>query len=207
VSGEEKGGGAESAAYLREHDLEVGRVLRRAAALGLVLRHARAVDPHELDLLTFGRAQKGLDRLELLAIGVGLSGFHPAMGDGQDLLYVRPADHLLIGDGHLHEGVGMLCTQLLEKGQLLAGESADEVGLEHPEPARGSARRWGGMMCCTCRNAHVRELDVGVHAAALVSASTLIGLMGASVDFHVHGSHWRLTFPHRNGAGGRDGGV
>ena len=70
--------------YLREHNLEIGRVFvaAREADGGLVLRHGTAVDPHELNPLAIRRAEKGLDGFELFAIRVGLRGFHPAMRDG-----------------------------------------------------------------------------------------------------------------------------
>ena len=59
-------------AVLREHPKKVVRVLIGAAALGLVLRHACAVDPYALDLPARVRLEEGLDRLELLAVGVRL---------------------------------------------------------------------------------------------------------------------------------------
>ena len=123
---------------LRKHGLEIGRFLVAAneANFRLVLWHGAAVDPHELDLLALGRIEKGLDGLELYAIAVGLSLFHPAMGDRQNLLDMCPADHLFIADGHLHERTRMPRAQLLEKGQIRAGKSAEEVRLDHPEPAR-----------------------------------------------------------------------
>jgi hypothetical protein len=104
-----------------------------------VLWHGAAVDPHELDPLASRRNEKGLDGLELFAVGVGLSRLHPAMGDGQNLLDMCPADHLFIADGHLDERTRVLRAQLLEKGQVRAGEGAQEVRLDHPEPARDRA--------------------------------------------------------------------
>ena len=71
---------------LRQHGLEIGRVLLGSRPLRLILRHGAAVNPHELDPLASRRNEKGLDGLELFAVGVGLSRFHPAMGDGQNFL-------------------------------------------------------------------------------------------------------------------------
>jgi hypothetical protein len=148
---------------LRQHGLEIGRVLNAAneADGRLVLWHGAAVDPHELDPLASRRNEKGLDGLELFAVGVGLSTVHPAMGDGQNLLDMCPADHLFIADGHLDERTRVLRAQLLEKGQVLAGEGAQEVRLDHPEPtrdracwrsnsARYSARWLGWCGLCQC---------------------------------------------------------
>ena len=58
---------------LRQHGLEIGRVLLGSCPFRLVLRHGATVDPHELDALALGRIEKFLDGLELYAIGVGLS--------------------------------------------------------------------------------------------------------------------------------------
>ena len=129
---------AKCGADLRQHDIEIGLVLNAAneADGGLVLWHGAAIDPHELDPLALGRNEKGLDGLELFAVGVGLSRDRPAMGDGQNLLDMCPADHLFIADGHLDERTRVLRAQLLEKGQVLAGKGAQEVRLDHPEPAR-----------------------------------------------------------------------
>jgi hypothetical protein len=126
---------------LRQHGLEIGRVLIAATEADgrLVLWHGAAIDPHELDPLASRRNEKGLDGLELFAVGVGLSRLHPAMGDGQNLLDMCPADHLFIADGHLDERTRVLRAQLLKKGQVLAGEGAQEVRLDHPEPARDLA--------------------------------------------------------------------
>ena len=126
---------------LRQHGLEIGRVLNAAieADSRLVLWHGAAVDPHELDPLASRRNEEGLDGLELFAVGVGLSRLHPAMGDGQNLLDMCPEDHLFIADGHLDERTPVLRAQLLEKGQVLAGEGAQEVRLDHPEPTRDRA--------------------------------------------------------------------
>ena len=128
---------AKRATDLRQHGLEIGRVLLGSCPLRLILRHGAAVDPHELDPLASRRNEKGLDGLELFAVGVGLSKKHPAMGDGQNLLDMCPADHLFIADGHLHESLTVILTQLLEKGQVLAGVRAEEVSLDHPEPDSG----------------------------------------------------------------------
>ena len=59
---------------LRQHGLEIGRFLVAAneADGRLVLRHGAAIDPHELDPLASRRNEKGLDGLELFAVGVGL---------------------------------------------------------------------------------------------------------------------------------------
>ena len=59
---------------LRQHVLEIGRVLFAAneADGRLVLWHGAGVDPHELDPLASRRNKKGLDGLELFAVGVGL---------------------------------------------------------------------------------------------------------------------------------------
>jgi hypothetical protein len=126
---------------LRQHDIEIGLVLNAAneADGRLVLWHGATVDPHELDPLASRRNEKGLDGLELFAVGVGLSRDHPTMGDGQNLLDMCPADHLFIADGHLDESTRVLRAQLLEKGQVLAGKGAEEVRLDHPEPARDRA--------------------------------------------------------------------
>ena len=121
---------------LRQHGLEIGRVLLGSRPLRLILRHGAAVNPHELDPLASRRNEKGLDGLELFAVGIGLSRFHPAMGDGQNLLDKCPADHLFIADGHLHESTRVLRAKLLEKGQVRARECAEEVRLDHPEPTR-----------------------------------------------------------------------
>jgi hypothetical protein len=123
---------------LRQHVIEIGLVLVAAneASGRLVLWHGATIDPHELDPLASRRNEKVLDGLKLFAIAVGLSHFHPAMGDRQNLLDMCPADHLLIGDDHLHESTRVPCAQLLEKGQIRAGESAEEVSLDHPEPTR-----------------------------------------------------------------------
>jgi hypothetical protein len=61
---------------LRKHGLEIGRFLVAAneANFRLVLWHGAAVDPHELDPLASRRNEKGLDGLELFAVGVGLGG-------------------------------------------------------------------------------------------------------------------------------------
>jgi hypothetical protein len=74
----------QSAADLREHELEGRRVLLAASETDrrLVLRHRTAVDPHELDPLAVRRVEKGLDGLELFAVGVGLRRLHPPMRDG-----------------------------------------------------------------------------------------------------------------------------
>ena len=134
---------AKRGADLRQHGLEIGRVYVAAneADGRLVLWHGAAIDPHELDPLASRRNEKGLDGLELFAVGVGLSRLHPAMGDGQNLLDMCPADHLFIADGHLDERTRVLRAQLLEKGQVLAGEGAQEVRLDHPEPTRDRARQ------------------------------------------------------------------
>ncbi len=126
-------------ADLRQHGLEIGRVLLGSCPFRLVLRHGAAIDPHDLDPLASRRNEKGLDGLELFAVGVGLSRDHPVMGDGQNLLDMCPADHLFIADGHLDESTRVLRAQLLEKGQVRAGEVAQEVRLDHPEPTRDRA--------------------------------------------------------------------
>ena len=132
---------AKRGADLRQHGLEIGRLLVAANEVDgrLVLWHGAAIDPHELDPLASRRNEKGLDGLELFAVGVGLSRDHPAMGDGQNLLDMCPADHLFIADGHLDESTRVLHAQLLEKGQVRAGEGAQEVRLDHPEPTRDRA--------------------------------------------------------------------
>jgi hypothetical protein len=148
---------AKRGADLRQHGLEIGRVLIAAneADGRLVLWHGAAVDPHELDPLASRRNEKGLDGLELCAVGVGLSRLHPAMGDGQNLLDMCPADHLFIADGHLDERTRVLRAQLLEKGQVRAGEGAQKVRLDHPEPARdwvcwrSNSTRWSGLCQCS----------------------------------------------------------
>ena len=146
---------AKRGADLRQHDIEIGLVLLGSCPFRLVLRHGAAVDPHELDPLASRRNEKGLDGLELFAVGVGLSRLHPAMGDGQNLLDMCPADHLFIADGHLDERTRVLRAQLLEEGQVLAGEGAEEVRLDHPEPTRDRAcwrsnsAWWCGLRQCS----------------------------------------------------------
>ena len=157
---------AKCGADLRQHDIEIGLVLNAAneADGRLVLWHGAAIDPQELDPLASRRNEKGLDGLELFAVGVGLSRVHPAMGDGQNLLDMCPEDHLFIADGHLHESARVLRAQLLEKGQVLAGEGAQEVRLDHPEPTRDwvcwrlsiVGRRYG-----TRRTRHVEGHEAG----------------------------------------------
>ena len=123
-------------ARLREHRLEVGRVGSAARSRWLVLRHRAAVDPYQRNLPALVRLEEGLDCLELLAIWVGFLGRHPTVAHRQDLLHVLAAHDLSVRDGHLDDSLRVLRAHLLKKGQLLTGVGADEVGLDHIEPAR-----------------------------------------------------------------------
>ena len=177
---------AKRGTHLRQHGLEIGRVFLGSCPLRLILRHGAAVDPQELDPLASRRNEKGLDGLELFAVGIGLSRFHPAMGDGQNLLDMCPADHLFIADGDLHESARVLRAQLLEKGQVLAGEGAQEVGLDHPEPTRNR-------VVVLSQPCLVRLWDHVMHAAHHLP-DALVGLADDRQHRHLGaGRHGRLT--------------
>ena len=126
---------AEAGARLRKHTLEVGRVGSAARSLWLVLRHRAGINPNQRNLPALVRLEEGLECLELLAIWVRFLGRHPAVAHRQDLLHVRAAHDLGIRDGHLDDSLRVLRAHLLEKGQLRTGVFADEVGLDHVEPA------------------------------------------------------------------------